>query len=171
MKPATQGSGTRASRGSQGGPQGPKGAQKGPRGPTRVQPLGPEEPTKAQGGPQKPRGAHKGPAHKGLAHRGPAHKAQGRSQVPGPQGPVQRHGGLDPPLPYKGDTWGTMGKLLPPWSPPPLFDFGGLFIGKAVPGSPSGDGSQQAGSNTAIDSFCTVNLQRYGCFCGVMCGI
>ena len=32
-------------------------------------------------------------------------------------------------------------------------DFGTLFISKTVQGSPSGDGSQQAGLNTAIESF------------------
>ena len=34
-----------------------------------------------------------------------------------------------------------------------LFHFGGLFVDKTVRGSRSGDGPQQAGSNTAIESF------------------
>ena len=34
-----------------------------------------------------------------------------------------------------------------------FFDFGELFIDKMALGSPSGDGSQQAGSNTATESF------------------
>ena len=35
-----------------------------------------------------------------------------------------------------------------------FFDFGGLIIGDMVQGSPWGYGAQQAGSNTAIESFC-----------------
>ena len=34
-----------------------------------------------------------------------------------------------------------------------FFDFGGLFIDKTVRSNPQGDGSQQAGSNAAIESF------------------
>ena len=34
-----------------------------------------------------------------------------------------------------------------------FFDFGSLFMNKTVRSSPSGDGSQQAGSNAAIESF------------------
>ena len=38
-------------------------------------------------------------------------------------------------------------------SAPPFLHFGGLVIDKTARGSPSGDGSRQAGSNTAIESF------------------
>ena len=44
------------------------------------------------------------------------------------------------------------------------FDFGVLFVNKTALGSPSGDGSQQAGANTAIDSFWLRNLLRYDRF-------
>ena len=41
-----------------------------------------------------------------------------------------------------------------PWGgPPPIFDFGWLFIDKTVRSSPSCGGPQQADSNTTIESF------------------
>ena len=39
------------------------------------------------------------------------------------------------------------------WSPPLCFDFGCRFQGKTVRSSPSCDGSQRAGLNTAMESF------------------
>ena len=57
---------------------------------------------------------------------------------------IQERGGPEPSYPNQGDIPGPGGTF---------FDFGRLFIDKTVRSSRWGDGSQQAGSNTAIESF------------------
>ena len=47
-------------------------------------------------------------------------------------------------IPSSGNSWDKGGVVL---------NLGALFVNKTVPGSPSGDGSQHADSNTAIESF------------------
>ena len=55
-----------------------------------------------------------------------------------------------------------MGSLFPPWGDHPthFLYFGGRFIDKTVPGSSSGDGSQWAGLNTAIESYDKATRRR-----------
>ena len=57
---------------------------------------------------------------------------------------IWEHGGLGPSYPDQGDIPGTGGTF---------FDSGGLFIDKLARSSAACDRSQQAASNTAIESF------------------